>query len=364
MRYKGSRQSGNVQDRTGGNSGSSGGGLGGGLGDIFGRGGGNIGGSSGGGFGRGTGGGFGRGTGGGLGGGGLGGSGLSGKGCGGGGCGLIGLILVALLIFGGGGLGGLFGGGSSSGGNGGFGDIFGTDTGIQGVDYETRNVDSGVSDDRKEFVSVTFAHLEDYWNEVFKENGENYTNPQLILYSGAVQSACGYTSSQVGPFYCPGDQGVYLDMSFADELANKYGATGDFALAYVLAHEVGHHVQNELGITSQLDRIRQQVSETEYNKYSVRCELQADYFAGCFAKYLEGETYNGQPILEAGDIEEAIEAANAIGDDTLQKEHQGYVVPDSFTHGTSAQRAAWFNRGLKYGDLEHGDTYSAASLDL
>lgn len=349
MRYKGSRQSGNVQDRTGSSGGS--GGLGGGLGDIFGRSGGSLGGGSGGGFGRGT-------------GGGLGGGGLGGGRKMGGGCGLIGLILVALLIFGGGGLGGLLGGGSSSGGGGGFGDIFGTDSGITGVDYETRNVDSSVSDDRKEFAAVTFAHLEDYWNEVFKERGDNYTNPQLIIYSGAVQSACGYTSSQVGPFYCPGDQGVYLDMSFADELATKYGATGDFALAYVIAHEVGHHVQNELGITSQLDRIRQQVSETEYNKYSVRLELQADYFAGCFAKYLQGETYNGQPILETGDIEEAIQAANAIGDDTLQKEHQGYVVPDSFTHGTSAQRAAWFNRGVKYGDLEHGDTFSAVNLDV
>jgi predicted metalloprotease len=157
---------------------------------------------------------------------------------------------------------------------------------------------------------------------------------------------------------------VYLDLSFANELSDKYGASGDFAMAYVIAHEVGHHVQNELGITQQLDKIRQQVSEKEYNQYSVRLELQADYLAGTFAKYLQGETYQGQPILEAGDIQEAITAANAIGDDTLQKEYQGYVVPDSFTHGTSQQRVDWFNRGYRYGDLAHGDTFNVDSLDL
>ena len=193
---------------------------------------------------------------------------------------------------------------------------------------------------------------------------ESYQNPNLVLFTDSVNSACGQATSQVGPFYCPGDENVYLDLSFADELSQKYGATGDYAMAYVIAHEVGHHVQNELGITSQLNKIRQQVSETEYNKYSVRLELQADYLAGCFSKYLAGETYDGQPILEAGDIEEAITAANAIGDDTLQKEYQGYVVPDSFTHGTSQQRINWFNRGYKYGDLEHGDTFKEKDLDL
>ena len=185
-----------------------------------------------------------------------------------------------------------------------------------------------------------------------------------MLFTDSVNSACGQASSQVGPFYCPADQNVYLDLSFADELSSKYGATGDYAMAYVIAHEVGHHVQNELGITDQLEKIRKRVSETEYNKYSVRLELQADYLAGCFSKYLAGETYQGQPILEEGDIEEAITAANAIGDDTLQKEYQGYVVPDSFTHGTSQQRTDWFKRGFKYGDLEHGDTFNEKNLDL
>lgn len=236
--------------------------------------------------------------------------------------------------------------------------------GITPASYETENVQSTEYQEQKEFAAVVFAHLEDYWNEEFSEMNESYQNPNLVLFTDSVNSACGQATSQVGPFYCPGDENVYLDLSFADELSQKYGATGDYAMAYVIAHEVGHHVQNELGITSQLNKIRQQVSETEYNKYSVRLELQADYLAGCFSKYLAGETHDGQPILEAGDIEEAITAANAIGDDTLQKEYQGYVVPDSFTHGTSQQRINWFNRGYKYGDLEHGDTFKEKNLDL
>lgn len=236
--------------------------------------------------------------------------------------------------------------------------------GITPASYETENVQSTEYQEQKEFAAVVFAHLEDYWNEEFSEMNESYQNPNLVLFTDSVNSACGHATSQVGPFYCPGDENVYLDLSFADELSQKYGATGDYAMAYVIAHEVGHHVQNELGITSQLNKIRQQVSETEYNKYSVRLELQADYLAGCFSKYLAGETHDGQPILEAGDIEEAITAANAIGDDTLQKEYQGYVVPDSFTHGTSQQRINWFNRGYKYGDLEHGDTFNEKDLDL
>lgn len=236
--------------------------------------------------------------------------------------------------------------------------------GITPASYETENVQSTEYQEQKEFAAVVFAHLEDYWNEEFSDMNESYQNPNLVLFTDSVNSACGQATSQVGPFYCPGDENVYLDLSFADELSQKYGATGDYAMAYVIAHEVGHHVQNELGITSQLNKIRQQVSETEYNKYSVRLELQADYLAGCFSKYLAGETYDGQPILEAGDIEEAITAANAIGDDTLQKEYQGYVVPDSFTHGTSQQRINWFNRGYKYGDLEHGDTFKEKDLDL
>lgn len=242
-----------------------------------------------------------------------------------------------------------------------------TDTlggGITPATYETENVSSKEYTEQKEFAAVVFAHLEDYWNGEFEELNEAYQNPKLVLFTDSVNSACGQASSQVGPFYCPADQNVYLDLSFADELSNKYGATGDYAMAYVIAHEVGHHVQNELGISAQLDKIRKRVSETEYNKYSVRLELQADYLAGCFSKYLAGETYESQPILEEGDIDEAITAANAIGDDTLQKEYQGYVVPDSFTHGTSEQRINWFKRGYKYGDLDHGDTFNEKNLDL
>lgn len=242
-----------------------------------------------------------------------------------------------------------------------------TDTlggGITPATYETENVSSKEYTEQKEFAAVVFAHLEDYWNGEFEELNESYQNPKLVLFTDSVNSACGQASSQVGPFYCPADQNVYLDLSFADELSNKYGATGDYAMAYVIAHEVGHHVQNELGISAQLDKIRKRVSETEYNKYSVRLELQADYLAGCFSKYLAGETYEDQPILEEGDIDEAITAANAIGDDTLQKEYQGYVVPDSFTHGTSEQRINWFKRGYKYGDLDHGDTFNEKNLDL
>ncbi|MFC4772842.1 KPN_02809 family neutral zinc metallopeptidase [Enterococcus hermanniensis] len=242
-----------------------------------------------------------------------------------------------------------------------------TDTlggGITPATYETENVASKEYTEQKEFAAVVFAHLEDYWKQEFDARNETYQNPKLVLFTDSVNSACGQATSQVGPFYCPADQNVYLDLSFADELSTKYGATGDYAMAYVIAHEVGHHVQNQLGITNQLDKIRKRVSETEYNQYSVRLELQADYLAGCFSKYLAGQTYQGQPIIEEGDIEEAITAANAIGDDTLQKEYQGYVVPDSFTHGTSQQRVDWFKRGYKYGDLEHGNTFNEKKLDL
>lgn len=242
-----------------------------------------------------------------------------------------------------------------------------TDTlggGITPASYETENVTSKEYTEQKEFAAVVFAHLEDYWNQEFESRNETYQNPKLVLFTDSVNSACGQATSQVGPFYCPADQNVYLDLSFAEELSTKYGATGDYAMAYVIAHEVGHHVQNQLGITEQLDKIRKRVSETEYNQYSVRLELQADYLAGCNSKYLAGQTYQGQPILEEGDIEEAITAANAIGDDTLQKEYQGYVVPDSFTHGTSQQRVDWFKRGYKYGDLEHGNTFNEKNLDL
>lgn len=263
----------------------------------------------------------------------------------------IGTVIIAVLFF-------LFSGGDLNS----LPDVLGGSG--QAANYQIENVGTSEYTEEKEFSAVVFGYLEDYWQDVFQERQETYQDPTLVLFTGSVQSACGYATSQVGPFYCPADENVYLDLSFANELSDKYGASGDFAMAYVIAHEVGHHVQNELGITQQLDKIRQQVSEKEYNQYSVRLELQADYLAGTFAKYLQGETYQGQPILEAGDIQEAITAANAIGDDTLQKEYQGYVVPDSFTHGTSQQRVDWFNRGYHYGDLAHGDTFNVDSLDL
>ncbi|WP_429960588.1 KPN_02809 family neutral zinc metallopeptidase [Enterococcus sp. AZ012] len=263
----------------------------------------------------------------------------------------IGTVIIAVLFF-------LFSGGDLNS----LPDVLGGSG--QAANYQTENVGTSEYTEEKEFSAVVFGYLEDYWQDVFQERQETYQDPTLVLFTGSVQSACGYATSQVGPFYCPADENVYLDLSFANELSDKYGTSGDFAMAYVIAHEVGHHVQNELGITQQLDKIRQQVSEKEYNQYSVRLELQADYLAGTFAKYLQGETYQGQPILEAGDIQEAITAANAIGDDTLQKEYQGYVVPDSFTHGTSQQRVDWFNRGYHYGDLAHGDTFNVDSLDL
>lgn len=264
----------------------------------------------------------------------------------------IGMLVVALLVFfiSGGDLGAVT-------------DTLGGNTSTP-TTYQTQAVATKDYTERKEFAGVVFAHLEDYWNAEFAKSNQAYQNPRLVLFTDSVNSACGPATSQVGPFYCPADQNVYLDLSFADELSTKYGAAGDYAMAYVIAHEVGHHVQNELGISDQVDKIRQRVSTTEYNQYSVRLELQADYLAGCFSKYLSGKTYQGQPILEDGDIEEALTAANAIGDDTLQKEYQGYVVPDSFTHGTSQQRINWFKRGYQYGDLEHGNTFNEQNLDL
>lgn len=218
--------------------------------------------------------------------------------------------------------------------------------------------------DRKEFVSVVFAHLEDYWVEAFAEEGRQYSQPNMVLFSGNVQTACGPATSAVGPFYCPGDKKVYLDLAFMDELATEFGATGDFAMAYVVAHEVGHHIQQQLGISDQMHKLRNQVSDKEYKKYQVRMELQADYYAGVWARYMEGQTFQGQPIMEAGDIEEALVAADGIGDDTLQRKHQGFVLPESFTHGTSKQRKNWFYRGYEYGDFQHGDTFNAKNLDL
>jgi predicted metalloprotease len=200
---------------------------------------------------------------------------------------------------------------------------------------------------------------ETVWTDVFAQYGEVYEKPYLVIFSGSVASACGNATSATGPFYCPGDQKIYIDLEFFDELQNRFKAPGDFAMAYVIAHEVGHHVQYLLGTMDQMDKLRPQLSESEYNALSVKLELQADYYAGVWAKYIQGYGY-----LEAGDVEEALTAAAAVGDDRIQKESQGYVVPDSFTHGTSEQRMRWFKRGMQYGDLDHGDTFNATTLKV
>ena len=200
----------------------------------------------------------------------------------------------------------------------------------------------------KAFVSVVLADTEDVWHELFQNQlGRNYRQPKLVLYTGQVESACGSASAAMGPFYCPGDEKVYLDLNFCEELQTKFHAPGDFAVAYVLAHEVGHHVQKLVGYTDLVDKQRGQINKAKQNQLSVRLELQADYLAGVWAHHAE----RTKKILESGDVDEALGAASAVGDDRLQKQQQGYIVPDSFTHGTSAQRTRWFRRGLETGDL-------------
>ncbi|RYY90441.1 MAG: metalloprotease [Chitinophagaceae bacterium] len=212
-------------------------------------------------------------------------------------------------------------------------------------------------DQLSHFVKVVLADTEDTWADIFRRSGEQYPAPTLVLFSGSTQSGCGFASAQTGPFYCPGDQKLYVDLSFYDQLRSRFGGGGDFAMAYVVAHEVGHHIQTLMGTSEKLSRLRQRLSEAEYNRYSVMMELQADYYAGVFAHYQKGKGY-----LEAGDIDEALRAANAIGDDNLQKEAQGYAVPESFTHGTSAQRMYWFKKGFESGDVTQGDTFNAPDL--
>jgi predicted metalloprotease len=213
-------------------------------------------------------------------------------------------------------------------------------------------------DQRAEFVKVVLAETEDVWNTLFQQQGRNYSEPVLVLFRDGTQSACGSASSAMGPFYCPGDQKVYIDLSFYQDLQTRFQAPGDFAMAYVIAHEVGHHIQNLLGISDKVHQLRRQVSEEDYNKYSVMLELQADFLAGVWAHH----TQKMKNILEAGDIEEALSAANAIGDDRLQKQSQGYVVPESFTHGTSQQRMYWFKKGYETGDMNQGDTFNSPDL--
>ena len=223
---------------------------------------------------------------------------------------------------------------------------------------ELTPTEQAADDERASFVKVVLAETEDVWQKIFQEQGGRYSDPTLVLFRDAVQSSCGNASAASGPFYCPADQQVYIDLSFYQELQDRFNVAGDFPMAYVIAHEVGHHVQNLLGVSSKMQELRQQVSEKEYNRFSVMVELQADFYAGLWAHY----AHRMDTILEEGDIAEALNAANAIGDDMMQKKSQGRIVPDAFTHGTSAQRMYWFKKGWTTGDIRQGDTFSDASL--
>jgi uncharacterized protein len=252
--------------------------------------------------------------------------------------GIIGVIVVVLRL--------LLGGG-------------GEDVPLQvpGQATEMTAEEKAADDQRAQFVKVVLGYTEDVWNELFAEQGSNYKEPILVLFRGSVQSACGFASAASGPFYCPGDEQLYIDLSFYQELEERFKAPGDFSMAYVVAHEVGHHIQKLLGTTDKMARLRQQVSETEYNKYSVMLELQADFLSGVFAHHAQKRN-----LLDPGDIDEALNAANAIGDDMLQKRSQGYIVPESFTHGTSEQRISWFRKGYQTGDISQGNTFNDPSL--
>jgi len=230
---------------------------------------------------------------------------------------------------------------------------------IQIDNTETTTTYQGTAEENElaDFVSVVLAETEDVWTKLFRDRGSVYEYPKLVIYNGSVQSACGFSSAATGPFYCPGDHKLYIDLSFYDELQRKFKAPGDFAMAYVVAHEVGHHVQTLLGINEQVMSLRSQLGKKEFNKYLVRLELQADYLAGVWAHYAERMN-----LLEQGDLEEALNAASAVGDDRIQKSTQGYIVPESFTHGTSEQRKRWFYKGFKSGDLSEGDTFAAENL--
>lgn len=262
--------------------------------------------------------------------------GLSPKGMVGGGIGTIAIVLVVLLL----------GGDPTS--------I------LQNVSTDTGNSNYTETTEDKElaqFVSVVLAETEDVWDKIYSEQGETYRKPKLVLYNGKVESACGVAGSSTGPFYCPGDEKLYIDLSFYNELQQKFKAPGDFAMAYVVAHEVGHHIQNLMGTMDKMNRLRSRVSEEEYNKYSVRLELQADFYAGVWAHYTER-----LDLLEEGDLDEALNAASAVGDDRIQKSAQGYIVPESFTHGTSEQRKRWFYKGFTTGDISQGNTFKTNDL--
>mgnify|MGYP002739310785 CR=1 FL=1 len=255
------------------------------------------------------------------------------------------LILVLIFLSGGAGLSGLFDQGQS--------------TQNYNSGQVTRQSNTQVSDGDSKFVSQVLGTTEDFWGQTFQNEGRTYHKPTLVFYTGQTRTGCGVGQASAGPFYCPTDKKIYLDISFYKELTTKYKASGDFAMAYVIAHEVGHHVQNELGILGKYHRMQQGLSEKERNAISVRIELQADYLAGVWARSIQDRN-----LLDIGDIEEAMNAAYAVGDDTLQEQAYGYSVPDSFTHGTSEQRMRWFKRGYQYGDFEHGDTFSVSDEDL
>ena len=265
---------------------------------------------------------------------------LSGKAKGGG----IGIILLALV-----------------------GMYFGIDPGIilqQGANLsgttpqQSEYVPTSQENELADFVSVVLADTEDTWGNIFSADGRNYEQPKLVLFTGTVESACGYAQAAMGPFYCPADKQVYIDLGFYQDLRSKMGAPGDFAQAYVIAHEVGHHVQNLLGISDQVHEMRSRISQDDYNRLSVRLELQADCFSGVWANQAD----RARQILEGGDIEEALNAASMIGDDRLQKQARGYVTPDSFTHGSSEQRVRWFKKGLETGNVNTCDTFGTKSL--
>jgi predicted metalloprotease len=224
----------------------------------------------------------------------------------------------------------------------------------QQVPYE----ESAAETEARQLVSQVLADTEEAWGQIFSSSGRTYEQPKLVLFSGAVESACGFAQAAVGPFYCPADHQVYIDLSFYDELRDRFGASGDFAQAYVIAHEVGHHVQTLLGISDKTQAARSRASQTESNALSVRQELQADCFAGIWAHNAD----QSRNVLEAGDVEEGLNAASAIGDDRLQKQSRGYVSPESFTHGSSEQRVRWFKRGFESGLIESCDTFEARQL--
>lgn len=228
----------------------------------------------------------------------------------------------------------------------------------QGVSQEEPAQSPPADDPQARFVATVLASTEDVWSYIFQSEGQRYAPPKLVLYRGTYPTACGVGQAAMGPFYCPGDQKVYIDLSFYDTLQNQLGAPGEFAQAYVIAHEVGHHVQKLLGISDQVDAQRRRLTERQYNALSVRVELQADCFAGIWAHYTNQQTQ----MIEDGDLDSALNAASKIGDDALQSRSQGYVVPDSFTHGSSAQRVRWFRRGWDQGKVEACDTFSADNL--